>query len=64
MIRRSQGFYRLSTEGNEHRYETMRRVRLWRFVSGQPDYDFGERFLRRIEYLPTQEGKEEALATS
>ncbi len=40
-------------EGNEHRYETMRRVRLWRFVSGQPDYDFGERFLRRIEYLPT-----------
>ena len=51
-------------EGNEHRYEMMRRVRLWRFVSGQPDYDFGERFLRRIEYLPTEEGKKEvALAT-
>ena len=40
-------------EGNEHRYETMRRVRQWRFVSAQPDYDVGERFLRRIEYLPT-----------
>jgi hypothetical protein len=38
-------------EGNEHRYEHMRRVRLWRFVSGQPDYDVGERFLRRIEYV-------------
>ena len=39
-------------EGNEHRYETMRRVRLWRYVSGQPDFDIGERFLRRIEYRP------------
>ena len=39
-------------EGNEHRYEVMQRVRLWRFVSGQPDYDIGERFLRRIEYQP------------
>ena len=37
-------------EGNEHRYELMQRVRLWRFVSDQPDYDVGERFLRRIEY--------------
>ena len=37
-------------EGNEHRYELMQRVRLWRFVSGQPHYDVGERFLRRIEY--------------
>ena len=36
-------------EGNEHRYELMQRVKLWRFVSGQPDYDLGERFLRRIE---------------
>ena len=36
----------------------MRRVRLWRYVSGQPDFDIGERFLRRIEYLPTiREGK-------
>ena len=41
-------------EGNEHRYETMQRVRLWRHVSGQPDYDIGERFLRRSE-LPWQE---------
>ena len=40
-------------EGNENRYERMRRVRLWRFGSGQPDYDIGERFLRRIEYIPT-----------
>ena len=39
-------------EGNEHRYELMQRVKLWRFVSGQPDYDLGERFLRRIEYNP------------
>ncbi|MEE2659219.1 MAG: phytanoyl-CoA dioxygenase family protein [Candidatus Latescibacterota bacterium] len=39
-------------EGNEHRYELMRRVRLWRFVSDQPDYDVGERFLRRVEYNP------------
>jgi len=28
----------------------MQRVQLWRFVSGQPDYDIGERFMRRIEY--------------
>ena len=41
-------------EGNEHRYETMQRVRLWRYVSGQPDYDIGERFLRRSQ-LPWQE---------
>ncbi len=39
-------------EGNEHRYELMQRIQLWRFVSGQPDYDIGERFLRRIEYNP------------
>ncbi len=39
-------------EGNEHRYEVMRRVRLWRFVSAQPNFDIGERFLRRIEYQP------------
>jgi len=39
-------------EGNEHRYKLMQRVKLWRFVSGQPDYDLGERFLRRIEYNP------------
>jgi hypothetical protein len=39
-------------EGNEHRYELMQRVQLWRFVSGQPDYDIGERFMRRIEYRP------------
>ena len=38
-------------EGNEHRYELMRRVKLWRYVSDQPDYDVGERFLRRIEYV-------------
>ena len=49
-------------EGNEHRYETMRRVRLWRYVSGQPDFDIGERFLRRIEYLPTRKGKKESMA--
>jgi hypothetical protein len=40
-------------EGNEHRYELMKRVQLWRFVSDQPDYDIGERFMRRIEYQPT-----------
>ena len=39
-------------EGNEMRYELMQRVRLWRFVSDQPNYDVGERFLRRIEYQP------------
>ena len=39
-------------EGNDHRYELMRRVKLWRFVSDQSDYDVGERFLRRIEYHP------------
>ena len=39
-------------EGNEHPYELMQRVQLWRFVSGQPDYDIGERFMRRIEYRP------------
>ena len=39
-------------EGNEHRYELMRRVQMWRFVSDQPDYDMGERFLRRREYNP------------
>ncbi|MFP6589144.1 MAG: phytanoyl-CoA dioxygenase family protein [Candidatus Latescibacterota bacterium] len=39
-------------EGNEHRYELMRRVQQWRFVSDQPDYDIGERFLRRREYNP------------
>ncbi len=49
-------------EGNEHRYETMRRVHLWRYLSDQPDFDIGERFLRRIEYLPTREGKKAALA--
>lgn len=41
-------------EGNEYRYELMQRVRLWRFVSNQPDYDLGERFLRRIEYHPSE----------
>ena len=39
-------------EGNEHRYELMKRVQLWRFVSDQPHYDVGERFMRRIEYQP------------
>lgn len=39
-------------EGNEHRYELMKRVALWRFVSAQPNYDIGERFLRRREYNP------------
>ncbi|HCV25252.1 MAG TPA: phytanoyl-CoA dioxygenase family protein [Candidatus Latescibacteria bacterium] len=39
-------------EGNEHRYELMHRMKLWRYLSGQPDYDIGERFLRRIEYNP------------
>ena len=48
--------------GSENRYEQIRRVRLWRYVSGQPDFDIGERFLRRIEYLPTRQGKREALA--
>ena len=44
--------YNHGWEGNDFRYELMRRVKLWRFVSDQPDYDVGERFLRRIEYLP------------
>ena len=39
-------------ESNDHRYELMKRVELWRFVSGQPDFDVGERFLRRREYQP------------
>ena len=43
-------------EGNEHRYELLRRVQMWRFVSGQPDYDQGERFMRRIEYRPQAAG--------
>jgi hypothetical protein len=30
----------------------MKRVQLWRFVSEQPAYDIGERFMRRIEYQP------------
>ena len=30
----------------------MKRVELWRYVSDQPDYDVGERFLRRREYQP------------
>jgi hypothetical protein len=50
-------------EGNDYRYETMRRVRLWRYVSGQPDFDIGERFLRRIEYLPTRGGNQKAAAS-
>ena len=43
-------------EGNEFRYELMKRVELWRYVSGQPDYDVGERFLRRREYHPQKAG--------
>ncbi|HCK10840.1 MAG: phytanoyl-CoA dioxygenase [Gemmatimonadetes bacterium] len=39
-------------EGNEMRYELMKRVEQWRYVSDQPDYDQGERFLRRREYQP------------
>ena len=39
-------------EANEMRYELMQRIKQWRFVSDQPDYDVGERFLRRIEYNP------------
>ena len=39
-------------EGNEHRYELMQRIKLWRYVSNQPNYDVGERFMRRIEYNP------------
>ena len=39
-------------EGNEQRYEMMKRVEQWRYVSGQPEYDQGERFLRRREYQP------------
>lgn len=41
-------------EGNDHRYELMKRVEAWRFVSGQPEYDQGERFLRRREYVPAE----------
>ena len=39
-------------EGDEMRYELMKRVEMWRYVSAQPDYDVGERFLRRREYQP------------
>ena len=39
-------------ESNEHRYELMQRVKLWRFISNQLHYDIGERFLRRIEHNP------------
>ncbi len=39
-------------EGNDMRYEIMKRVQMWRYVSDQPDFDIGERFMRRIEYQP------------
>ena len=39
-------------EGNDMRYELMKRVQLWRYVSGQPDYDVGYHFMRLIEYQP------------
>ena len=39
-------------EGNDMRYEQMKRVEQWRYVSDQPNYDIGERFLRRREYQP------------
>ena len=39
-------------EGNEHRYELMQRIKLWRFITNQRNYDIGERFMRRIEYNP------------
>ena len=42
-------------EGNEHRYELMQRIKLWRFISNQRNYDIGERFMRRIEYNPQLE---------
>lgn len=38
-------------EGNDMRYEIMKRVELWRYVSDQPNYDVSERFLRRREYV-------------
>ncbi len=37
-------------EGNAYRYELMKRVKMWRFVSNQNNYDIGEKFLRRYEY--------------
>lgn len=37
-------------EGNNHRYDLMKRVELWRYLSGQPDFDCAEKFLRRSEY--------------
>ncbi len=43
---------RYGWEGNDQRYELMKRVQQWRYVSDQPDYDVGERFMRRIEYQP------------
>ena len=39
-------------ESGEHRYEVMKRIELWRYVSSQPDYDIGERLMRRREYQP------------
>jgi hypothetical protein len=30
----------------------MQRIKQWRYVSDQPKYDVGERFMRRIEYQP------------
>ena len=47
-------------EGNDHRYELMERVKQWRYVSDQPGYDQGEKFMRRIEYAPGE--KEEVAA--
>ena len=38
---------------SDYRYEMMKRVQRWRFVSDQPDYDFGEQFMRRIEHNPS-----------
>ena len=37
-------------EGNAYRYELMKRVEMWRYVSDQNNYDIGEKFLRRYEY--------------
>jgi len=40
--------------GNDGRYEQMQRVLRWRYISDQPNFDIGERFLRRIEYNPSK----------
>ena len=37
---------------NDFRYEQIQRIQRWRFMSDQPDYDLGEKYMRKIEHRP------------